>query len=209
VISDSALTTAAARAAHLLVDEEPVIHRDSLAFGLLGDRADKQAHKRDRLAALGIHGGADYLAVDFESDDVLGALVTAGFDRARPAVFGWLGVSMYLTEPAIGAVLDLVAGCAPGTELVFDHVLPAGERDADGQVYAEAVAGFAARGGEPWLSLLGPGDTAALAAAHGLAVVEHRDQADAVPAALWQRTDVLKPVRRTALTRVRAGSRDR
>jgi hypothetical protein len=37
--SVSALTAAAARAAHLIVDEQPLIFSDSLAATLLGDRA--------------------------------------------------------------------------------------------------------------------------------------------------------------------------
>lgn len=39
--SQTALTAAAARAAHLLVDDEPVIFADTLAADLLGDRADE------------------------------------------------------------------------------------------------------------------------------------------------------------------------
>ena len=39
--SVSALTAAAARAAHLIVDEQPLIFSDSLAATLLGDRADE------------------------------------------------------------------------------------------------------------------------------------------------------------------------
>src|SRR5690349_5607564 len=39
--STTALTAAAARAAHLLVDGEPVIHADPLAERLLGRRADE------------------------------------------------------------------------------------------------------------------------------------------------------------------------
>src|SRR5579859_8064820 len=39
--SNTALTAAAARAAHLIVDDEPVIFADTLAAVLLGDRADE------------------------------------------------------------------------------------------------------------------------------------------------------------------------
>ena len=39
--SDSALTAAAARAAHLIVDDEPRIFTDPLAARLLGSRADE------------------------------------------------------------------------------------------------------------------------------------------------------------------------
>lgn len=39
--SQTALTAAAARAAHLIVDAEPLIFRDTLAYALLGERADE------------------------------------------------------------------------------------------------------------------------------------------------------------------------
>ena len=39
--SNTALTAAAARAAHLIVDDEPRIFADPLAARLLGDRADE------------------------------------------------------------------------------------------------------------------------------------------------------------------------
>lgn len=39
--SQTALTAAAARAAHLVVDREPLIFRDTVARALLGDRAEE------------------------------------------------------------------------------------------------------------------------------------------------------------------------
>jgi methyltransferase (TIGR00027 family) len=72
-------------------------------------------------------GPVRYVPVDFATDDVLERLLHAGFDPARPAFVGWLGVSMYLDLPAIERVLAVVGGLAPGTELVADH---GGERRA-------------------------------------------------------------------------------
>ncbi len=39
--SQTALRAAAARAAHLIVDAEPALHRDTLAYALLGERAEE------------------------------------------------------------------------------------------------------------------------------------------------------------------------
>ena len=39
--SQTALRAAAARAAHLIVDDEPALHRDTLAYALLGERAEE------------------------------------------------------------------------------------------------------------------------------------------------------------------------
>jgi len=51
----------------------------------------------------------------------------------------------------------------------------------------------AAERGEPWLSFLTPEQLSGLLAANGLTVAEQVRQQDAVPAALWRRTDALHP----------------
>jgi len=46
---------------------------------------------------------------------------------------------------------------------------------------------------EPWLSFFTPGQLSALLEANGLAVTGHARQRDAIPAALWRRSDALRP----------------
>jgi len=67
-----------------------------------------------------------------------------------------------------------------GTELIADYALAAGLRDAPGDAYAEAVMPVSAERGEPWLSLLAPGEMSALLESHGLGQVEHVRLRDAV-----------------------------
>ncbi|GGK73725.1 S-adenosyl-L-methionine-dependent methyltransferase [Sphaerisporangium melleum] len=131
---------------------------------------------------------------------LLGHLVRAGFDPARPAFVSWLGVTMYLTRPAVAQTLAVVGGFAPGSRIVVDHMLPAELRDEAGQAYVAAVMPVAAEGGEPWLSVFGPGDMAALLGEHGLAVVEHAGQRDSVDPSLWDRADTLRPSALSMLT---------
>ncbi len=81
--------------------------------------------KRARLARVPGYpvGAATYVACDFERDDFVERLEAAGFDRARPAVVLWEGVTYYLTEAAVRATLARVAdGLHPGSVLLFDHV---------------------------------------------------------------------------------------
>ena len=273
--SQTALMAAAARAAHLIVDHEPVIFADELAAVLLGDQADElisyhRAHgthlvlscaraqvlcrsrfteddlaacvragltqyvilgagldsfayrsapgpvrvfevdhpatqrwKRAQLAAAGIPvpASVSYVAMDFERDDLASRLRQAGFDPSWPALVSWLGVTMYLTQAAIGRTLAEIGGFAPGTQLVTDYMLPAGLRDDTGDAYAGLVAPAAAQRGEPWLTFLAPDDMAALLAEHGFGAVEHVRQQDAVPAALWDRADSLRPADLSVLAR--------
>ncbi|GII80650.1 S-adenosyl-L-methionine-dependent methyltransferase [Sphaerisporangium rufum] len=273
--SRTALTAAAARAAHLIVDAEPHIFADTLALPLLGDRAEElvayhrlhgthpvlagarlaattrgrftedrlaaavargtgqyvvlgagldsyayragpggprvfevdhpatQDWKRAALAAAGIAVPPDvvFVPADLERDPPVTALARHGFDPARPAFVSWLGVTMYLTPDAVGRTLAALGGLAPGTEVVLDHMVPEERRDELGRMYAAAVAPVAAEGGEPWRGIFAPEDMAALLAAHGFAVREQAWQGESVDAALWDRSDALRPHRLPMLTR--------
>jgi len=269
---------AAARAAHLIVDHEPLIFADPLAADLLGERADElisyhrlhgshlvlasaraqvtcrsryaeqavadalgrgiaqyvilgagldtfayrsaiagrvavfevdqpatQEWKRQRLADAGLAAppGARFVPVDLETDPLPSRLVDAGFDPASPAVVSWLGVTMYLGQDAIGAVLREIGQFAPGTELILDYMLPADLRDDIGNSYVEQVAPAAAERGEPWLSFFSPRQMTTLLNGHGFAEVRHIAQQDVGTEAMWRRTDALRPASLSKLAHAR------
>jgi methyltransferase (TIGR00027 family) len=272
--SQTAFTAAAARAAHLIVDQPPVIFADTLAAALLGDRAEEligyhRAHgshlvlatargqvtcrsrytedrltdaialgvgqyvilgagldsfgyrsalasqiavfevdhpatqqwKAERLAEAGIAvpPSVRFAAVDFESGSLTRELTRAGFDPSRSALVSWLGVTMYLSESAVGDVLGELGRFAPGTELILDYMLPAELRDAVGNSYVEQVAPVAAERGEPWLSFFAPEDIEAMLARHGFGQVTHVAQRDIGGTELWRRSDRLQPAELSAL----------
>jgi methyltransferase (TIGR00027 family) len=281
--SQTALFAAAARAAHLIVDREPVIFADELAAILLGEQAEEfisyhrlhgthlvlssaraqavcrsrftedhlaagvrdgvsqyvilgagldsfayrpqpaagglagrgqirvfevdhpasQQWKRGRLAAAGIAvpDHVSFVPMDFERDPLAGRLRQAGFDPDRPALVSWLGVTMYLTSAAISQTLAEIGTFAPGTQLITDYMLPAPLRDETGNTYADLVAPTAAERGEPWLTFLAPDDVSALLERHGFGAIAHVQQRDSVPAALWDRTDALRPAALSVLAR--------
>lgn len=265
--SQTAAMVAAARAAHLVVDREPFIFRDTMAASLLGEQGEEiiayhraygdyivlsgtraqvttRAHYVERRLAEPAGGGVDqyvilgagldtfalrapagrpvrvfevdhpatqrwkrelmvsaglttppslsFVPVDFETDDLMDALVAAGFDPRRPALVSWLGVTMYLTTEAIAATLAVVGRFAPGSELVVEYALPPALRDEQADACAEVALPAAAERGEPWLSFFAPDDLSALLKQHGLEVAVR--QADCVYPRLWQRQDALRPV---------------
>jgi methyltransferase (TIGR00027 family) len=267
--SQTALAAAAARAAHLLVDQEPLIFRDTAAMALLGEPGEEmvgyhrssgdhivlagtraqvtvrsrnteqrlgelaavgldqyvvlgagldtfayrsplvgrlrvfevdhpatQRWKRELLAAAGIipPQALGFAGVDLEAEPLVDRLAGVGFDPSRPALVSWLGVSMYLTAEAVAATLAAVGGLAAGTELVAEYALPPALRDEGGQAYAGFALPVADQRGEPWLSFFTPEQLSALLQAHGLTVTGHARQRDAIPAALWRRTDALRPL---------------
>ncbi len=93
------------------------------------DHPGSQAFKRERLATAGLTEPPNlhFGAVDFERESVADALGRLPFRSDRPAVFAWLGVTMYLTQVAVGATWRAMREVAVlGSELVFDFILPDG-----------------------------------------------------------------------------------
>jgi methyltransferase (TIGR00027 family) len=113
-----------------------------------------------------------YVPVDFERDRLDHSLVAAGFDRTRPAIFVWEGVTNYLTAPAVDATLAMIRElAAPGSTLVLTYVH---EGVLDGSaVFPEAVRWVhnVRRAGEPWTFGLAPGEVPAFLRTRGFELV--------------------------------------
>jgi methyltransferase (TIGR00027 family) len=89
------------------------------------DHPATQADKRARVDTLPGYPreAARYVACDFETQDFMTTLQTAGFDPGRAALVLWEGVVPYLSEPAIRASLRRIAqACEPRSVLLFDYV---------------------------------------------------------------------------------------
>jgi methyltransferase (TIGR00027 family) len=271
----TALLAAAARAAHLIVDDAPPLFADTAAYALLGERADEfighhrtygdhpllagarvgvttrsryteeclassvragtgqyvilgagldsyayrsgggvkvfevdhpatQEWKRALVADAGIESpDVTYVPVNLETEPLSGGLLECGFDPARPALFSWLGVTMYLTREAIAETLTAIAAFAPGTEIVLDTMLPADHRDEAGQMYADLLVPAFAEHGEAWVSFFSPDEVAALLAECGYETIEQVSQRESVDAAMWDRSDSLHPADLSLLTHAR------
>ncbi|GAA2869448.1 SAM-dependent methyltransferase [Streptosporangium fragile] len=166
-----------------------------------------QEWKRQTLreAGIAIPDNVVFVPADLAAGSVTERLEAAGFDPSRPAFTAMLGVSMYLTSAALGRILETVGRWAPGSELVMDHLLPEGDRDDAGQAYAAAVQTAAADGGETWRTFLTREEAAGLLERCGLTVLEQAGVRASVDAALWERTDALRPLELPVLTYARLG----
>lgn len=122
------------------------------------DHPATQGWKRQALAAAGIPLPTDltFVPVDFERETLAHALAAAGFRPDQPACFSWLGVSMYLSEAAIMAVLGYVATLPPGSSITFDFRVPPALLNPVERVIAEMMAQRVAALGEPWISAFDP-----------------------------------------------------
>jgi methyltransferase (TIGR00027 family) len=158
------------------------------------DHPATQEWKRDRLAAadIDVPGSVTYVPVDFEGDALTRGLADAGVDPGRPLFVIWLGVTVYLTRPAIAGTLLSLGGYAAGSEVVFDYGLPGGQPGAaDAAVRAERERRLAAVG-ERWISFFTPDEIAELLRGNGFGVVED------VPAALLVQRYLGRPPAATA-----------
>ncbi len=114
------------------------------------DHSGTQELKRAHLAAAGLAmpANADFADIDFEHESLSDGLLRHHFSLAEPTFFSWLGVTMYLKEDAIDAVLRSVAGFPAGSEIVLTFAPP-----------GDSPSPFdhrAANLGEPWVSYFEP-----------------------------------------------------
>lgn len=122
------------------------------------DHPATQAWKRKRLAAGGIEipRSLAYAPVDFEKQALADGLAAAGFDPERVTFFSWLGVTPYLTQPAMDATLKFIAACAKGSGVVFDYVCSRRHMGFLGWLAFERLARRVAMAGEPFRLLFDP-----------------------------------------------------
>ena len=85
------------------------------------DQGATQADKLERIAAcrMSIPSNVTFGSVDFECESLEDGLRRHGVRLDVPTVFSWLGVTMYLKEPAIDAVLRTVVRFPAGSEIVL------------------------------------------------------------------------------------------
>ena len=114
------------------------------------DQAGTQELKRAHLAAAGlvVPPNAGFATIDFERESLRDALLRHGISLTARTFFSWLGVTMYLPQDAIAAVLHSVAEFPEGSEIVLTF--------ASASDTPRAVAERAAHVGEPWLSFFEP-----------------------------------------------------
>jgi len=159
------------------------------------DQPGPQAWKRRRLIELG-YGIPDRLrlvAVDFEAGDLWWQkLEAAGFDAGRPAVLASTGVSLYLSEDAVMAMLRQAAALAPGSTFAMTFVLPIELADPEIRPGLELAIKGAAAAGTPFISFFTPEKILALGREAGFRVVKHVSAAELNERYFAQRKDGLR-----------------
>jgi methyltransferase (TIGR00027 family) len=160
------------------------------------DHPATQKWKRERACALGLPTNDHhvFVPVDFEVEALDDRLAAAGFDGSRPALFSWVGTTMYLTAGAIESTLGVVARCASGTEIVLGYNVSREYCDDFGREYLAAFTPTAKGIGEPLASSFAPAEMEALIARCGLAVAAHPTSEDLDARYCASRADGLRPL---------------
>jgi len=122
------------------------------------DHPGTQRWKKHLLAdaGIGVPASLAFVPVDFERDDLGGALRQSGFRADQAACVSWMGVTMYLTADAVLRTLGTVAGFAAGSCLCFDYRVPATMLNPIERVVNDVLEQQIAALGEPWLSTFDP-----------------------------------------------------
>ncbi|VWB97193.1 MerR family transcriptional regulator [Burkholderia lata] len=114
----------------------------------------KQARLRE--AGIAVPQSLHFVPVDFESVRLAEGLARAGFDADSPAIFSWLGVTMYLDEVAVIETLRFIAGCAKGSAVLFEYVTPLSSLPPIMRIAMEQLTAQFAERGEPWKTFFEP-----------------------------------------------------
>ncbi len=128
-----------------------------------------QAWKRARLreAGIAVPASLQFVPVDFERVGLAQGLARAGFDADAPALFSWLGVTMYLDEAAVIETLRFIAGCAKGSAVLLEYVVPLPSLPPIMRIAMEQMVARFAERGEPWKSFFEPAELTKRLAALG------------------------------------------
>ncbi len=125
------------------------------------DHPATQAWKRACLHMAGIglpddSAGVTFVAVDFDQQRLDHELLAAGFRPDEPAIFAWLGVTMYLAESSVWSVLGYLMDRPPGSAVVFDYALSPGRLNPIERLIVSRFANRVGRAGEPWTAFFDP-----------------------------------------------------
>jgi methyltransferase (TIGR00027 family) len=156
------------------------------------DHPGPQEWKRRQLASVDVElpDGLVFAPVDFERQTLREGLEGAGFDFGQPAVFSWIGVTMYLTLDAIHATLATLAQCSPGTRVVLTYNQPPDTLAGIGAQMSARFAMLATDLGEPFITLFRPAEIEQLLDAHGFADITQFGADEARAAYFQGRADV-------------------
>ncbi len=161
------------------------------------DHPASQVYKQKRLSELklDIPDNLEFVSVDFEKESLTDGLARSSYSDKHRAFFSWLGTTPYLTQDAVFQTLSKIAAiAAPGSELVFDYMIPKKHIEPAGLPTVEALERFVARRSEPFLSSFDPFELPQEACRLGFELIEQVSAQQLFDKYFSGRQDNLKPI---------------
>jgi len=159
------------------------------------DHPASQAWKRERVKELSIQIPVrlHYVPIDFERETLTAGLAAGGINFKAATFFSWLGVTQYLSPAAVlGTLREIAELAAPGSEIVFQFIVPAETLAGEESALVKALAAGAAAVGEPWLSFFAPEEMEAHLRPMGFGKVRRFGPQQAIERYLLGRPDGLR-----------------
>jgi len=160
------------------------------------DHPVSQAAKRRRLQELGVpvSENLEFIPVDFSRETVAEALDRSRYSPNDRGFFSLLGTVQYISREALANTLRSIATiAAPGSELVLSYVQPRHLVEPAHLPAYDRGLRFAARQGEPFVSLYDPAELRAEVCALGYQLLENFSPRDQALRYFTGRTDDLQP----------------
>ncbi len=87
------------------------------------DAAPTQQRKSEILKSNGIPIPPElvFVPINFNTEDFMEKLSSAGFEKGRESLFVWEGVSYYLPAEIVDHTLNLIRSCPSGSSVAFDY----------------------------------------------------------------------------------------
>ena len=155
-----------------------------------------QAFKRRRLqeAGIAVPPNLHFGPADLEKESIAEVLSRLSYDWMKPALFSWLGVTMYLTGDAVMETLrSLGDSIVAGSHLVFDYVDRSIFAPENRSPASSRVIEFVKRQGEPLISGFDPSTLGANLIPVGFRLRENLGPADLEERYFKERADGLHP----------------
>jgi methyltransferase (TIGR00027 family) len=167
------------------------------------DQPATQAWKRQLFTAAGTAPPPNltWAPIDFEQRSLIEGLAAAGFDTTQPAFFSWLGVTQYLTLPAIEATLGSIASLPHKSGVAMTIVVPDDEVTGLDLELLQFSAQLASSVGEPWRTRLRAPDVCAWLSSLGFSDVFHLTPEESAARYFGDRSDGLQVCRGEQLIR--------
>lgn len=113
-----------------------------------------------------------FVPVDFNSQSLEDELAKAGFNQGGKTLFLWEGVTQYIAMDAVSDVLNYVASCSKGSQVVFTYVPQRVFTEPDAFSEYQFTIKAVKKTGEEWVTGFDPEKMPKFLQEHGLHLIE-------------------------------------